>query len=128
MDYNSLSGIDKCAILFQVLGEPLAVSFFAGLPKEQLRAIRVRSAELAGKIPTNIKKRVLDDYNFNLLQDQYRKSKPDSIKLFDFLDDLTSEEIYYLLSAEKPTIAALAIDQVGNEKRIEFISRLDAKA
>ena len=30
MDYNSLSGIDKCAILFQVLGEPLAVSFFAG--------------------------------------------------------------------------------------------------
>ena len=127
MDYNSLSGIDKCAILFQVLGEPLSVSFFAGLPKEQLRAIRVRSAELAGKIPTTIKKRVLDDYNFNLLQDQYRQSKPDSIKLFEFLDDLTSEEIYYLLSTEKPTIAALAIDQVGNEKRIKFINRLDAQ-
>ncbi len=128
MDYNSLSGIDKCAILFQVLGEPLAVSFYAGLPKDQLRAIRVRSAELSGQIPTAIKKRVLDDYNFNLLQDQYRKSKPDSIKLFEFLDELTTEEIYYLLSTEKPTIAALAIDQVSNDKRIAFIEKLDAQS
>ena len=127
MDYNSLSGIDKCAILFQVLGEPLAVSFFAGLPKDQLRTIRVRSAELSGQIPTAIKKRVLDDYNFNLLQDQYRKSKPDTIKLFEFLDELTAEEIYYLLSTEKPTIAALAIDQVSNDKRIAFIEKLDAQ-
>ena len=127
MDYNSLSGIDKCAILFQVLGEPLAVSFFAGLPKDQLRAIRVRGAELAGQIPTAIKKRVLDDYNFNLLQDQYRKSKPDSIKLFEFLDELTAEEVFYLLSTEKPTIAALAIDQVNNDKRISFIEKLDAQ-
>jgi len=127
MDYNSLSGIDKCAILFQVLGEPLAVSFFAGLPKAQLRAIRVRGAELAGQIPTAIKKRVLDDYNFNLLQDQYRKSKPDSIKLFEFLDELTAEEVFYLLSTEKPTIAALAIDQVNNDKRISFIEKLDAQ-
>ena len=127
MDYNSLSGIDKCAILFQVLGEPLAISFFAGLPKGQLRAIRVRGAELAGQIPTAIKKRVLDDYNFNLLQDQYRKSKPDSIKLFEFLDELTAEEVFYLLSTEKPTIAALAIDQVNNDKRISFIEKLDAQ-
>ena len=57
MDYNNLSGMDKCAVLFQVLGEPLAVSFFSGLPKEQLRAIRVRSAELAGQVPTAIKKK-----------------------------------------------------------------------
>ena len=127
MDYNNLSGIDKCAVLFQVLGEPLAVSFFSGLPKEQLRAIRVRSAELAGQVPTAIKKRILDDYNFNLLQDQYRKSKPDSIKLFEFLEDLSNEELYYLLSTEKPTITALAIDQVSNDKRMAFIGKLDVQ-
>ncbi len=127
MDYKNLSGIDKCAVLFQVLGEPLAVSFFAGLPKDQLRAIRVRSAELVGQVPTSIKKRILDDYNFNLLQDQYRKSKPDSIKLFEFLEELSKEELFYLLSTEKPTIAALAIDQVSNDKRIAFIGKLETQ-
>ena len=50
MDYNSLSGLDKAAILFQVLGEPLAVSFFSGVSKEKLMQVRVRSNELAGKI------------------------------------------------------------------------------
>ena len=43
MDYNSLSGLDKAAVLFQVLGEPLAVSFFTGLAKEDILKIRVRS-------------------------------------------------------------------------------------
>ncbi len=128
MDYNSLSGIDKCAILFQILGEPLAVSFFTGVPKEKLREIRVRSAELAGKVPTIVRNQILDEYTFNLLQDRYRKSKPDSIKLFDFMDGLNSEEIFYLLSSEAPARAALAIDQVSDEKRADFINRLDARA
>ena len=78
MDYNSLSGLDKAAILFQILGEPLAVSFFTGIPKEKLIQIRVRSNELSGKIPTVIKKQILDEYSFMLLQDRYRKSNRSS--------------------------------------------------
>ena len=128
MDYNSLSGLDKAAILFQVLGEPLAVSFFSGVSKEKLMQVRVRSNELAGKIPTIIKKQILDEYSFMLLQDRYRKSKPDAIKLFEFLDDLSEEEIFYLLSNEAPTRAALAIDQVDDKKRANFINRLDSRA
>ncbi len=124
MDYNSLSGLDKAAILFQILGEPLAVSFFTGIPKEKLIQIRVRSNELSGKIPTVIKKQILDEYSFMLLQDRYRKSKPDSDKLFQFLDDLNSEEIFYLLSTEPAPKAALAIDQVDDETRSDFIERL----
>ena len=52
MDYNSLSGLDKAAVLFQILGEPLAVSFFTDLAKEEILKIRVRSNELASQIPT----------------------------------------------------------------------------
>jgi len=124
MDYNSLSGLDKAAILFQILGEPLAVSFFTGVPKERLMQVRVRSNELSGKVPTIIKKQILDEYSFMLLQDRYRKSKPDSDKLFQFLEDLSSEEIFYLLSTEPAPKAALAIDQVDDEKRSNFIERL----
>ena len=43
---------------------------------------------------------------------------------FEFLDDLNSEEIFYLLSKEKPTVAALAIDQVDEQKRNHFIQNL----
>ena len=85
MDYNSLSGLDKAAVLFQILGEPLAVSFFTDLAKEEILKIRVRSNELAGQIPTVVKKQILDEYSFLMLQDRYRKNKPDSVKLFEFL-------------------------------------------
>ena len=127
MDYNSLSGLDKAAVLFQILGEPLAVSFFTDLAKEQILKIRVRSNEISGQIPTVVKKQILDEYSFLMLQDRYRKNKPDSIKLFEFLDDLTKEEIFYLLSREKPIVAALGIDQVNESVRNDFIGRLDPK-
>ena len=127
MDYNSLSGLDKAAILFQILGEPLAVSFFTNIPREKMMKVRVRSTELSGKVPTVIKKQILDEYSFMLLQDRYRKSKPDSIKLFEFLNELTPEEIFYLLSKEKAAVAALAIDQVNEEKRTHFIDKLDSQ-
>ena len=128
MDYNSLSGLDKAAVLFQILGEPLAVSFFTDLAKEEILKIRVRSNELASQIPTVVKKQILDEYSFLMLQDRYRKNKPDSVKLFEFLDDLTKEEIFYLLSKEKPIVAALAIDQVNESTRNDFIGRLDPKS
>ena len=124
MDYNNLKGLDKAAILLNVFGEPLFVSFFTGVPKEKLMQIRVRSNELAGKVPTVVQKQIIDEYSFLLLQDRYRKSKPDSDKLFQFLEDLSSEEIFYLLSNEPAPKAALAIDQVDDEKRSEFIERL----
>jgi len=124
MDYNNLKGLDKAAILLNVFGEPLFVSFFTGVPKEKLMQIRVRSNELAGKVPTVIQKQIIDEYSFMLLQDRYRKSKPDSDRLFQFLENLSSEEIFYLLSNEPAPKAALAIDQVNDEKRSEFIERL----
>jgi flagellar motor switch protein FliG len=124
MDYNNLKGLDKAAVLLNVFGEPLFLSFFSGIPKEDLMQIRVRSNELSGKIPTVVRKQIIDEFSFLLLQDRYRKSKPDSDRLFQFLEDLSSEEIFYLLSNEPAPKAALAIDQVDDDKRSDFIDRL----
>tara|TARA_B100001142_G_scaffold65858_1_gene65397 strand:- start:13325 stop:14260 length:936 start_codon:yes stop_codon:yes gene_type:complete len=124
MDYNNLKGLDKAAVLLNVFGEPLFLSFFSGIPKEDLMQIRVRSNELSGQIPTVVRKQIIDEFSFLLLQDRYRKSKPDSDRLFQFLEDLSSEEIFYLLSNEPAPKAALAIDQVDDEKRSDFIDRL----
>ncbi|MAV65368.1 MAG: hypothetical protein CMG00_09285 [Candidatus Marinimicrobia bacterium] len=124
MEYKSLSGLDKAAVLLQVLGEPLFVSFFTELPKEQILKIRVRSNELGSSIPTVIKKQILDEYSYLMLQDKYRQSRPESVRLFEFLEDLNDEALFYLLSKEKPSVAALAIDQVSEEKRNNFIENL----
>ena len=123
-NYENLSGLDKAAIIFQVYGESLALSFFTDLPESSIIKIRVRSKELKG-IPSELKKTVLEEFYFKMMTDKYQKSKPSSVRLFDFLDDLNEEQIYYLLKTEKETVMALAIDQVDQSKRNSFLSELE---
>ena len=123
-NYENLSGLDKAAIIFQVFGESLALSFFTDLPESSIIKIRVRSKELQG-IPSELKKTVLEEFYFKMMTDKYQKNKPSSVRLFDFLDDLNEEQIYYLLKTEKETVMALAIDQVDQSKRNSFLSELD---
>ena len=117
--YENLSGLDKAAIIFQVYGESLALSFFTDLPEEAIIKIRIRSKELT-ELPVSLKKIVLEEFYFKMMTDKYQKSKPSSVRLFSFLDDLTDEQLHYLLKTEKETVIALAIDQVDNSKRNLF--------
>ncbi len=127
-NYENLSGLDKAAIIFQVYGESLALSFFTELPQSAIIKIRVRSKELIG-VPADLKKSVLEEFYFKMMTEKYQQSKPSSVRLFDFLDDLNEEQIYYLLKTEKETVMALAIDQVSPAKRNNFLDQLppDAK-
>ena len=54
MNMDSLSGLDKAAILFQVLGESLALSMFQSIPEADILRIRVRARELRN-IPLSMK-------------------------------------------------------------------------
>ena len=122
-NYENLSGLDKAAIIFQVYGESLALSFFTDLPESSIIKIRVRSKELDG-IPSDLKKTVLEEFYFKMMTDKYQKNKPSSVRLFDFLDTLNDEQIFYLLKTERETVMALAIDQVEQSKRNTFLSQL----
>ena len=46
MDIDNINGLDKAAILFQILGESLALSMFQGISEANTLRIRVRSREL----------------------------------------------------------------------------------
>jgi len=59
-----------------------------------------------------------------MMTEKYQQNKPSSVRLFDFLDDLNEEQIYYLLKTEKETVMALAIDQVSPSKRNSFLEEL----
>ena len=45
-DFKSLPGLDKAAILFSVLGEPLALTLFKDIKEDQIIKIRLRSKEM----------------------------------------------------------------------------------
>ena len=124
--YENLSGLDKAAIIFQVYGESLALSFFTDLPEEAIIKIRIRSKELTD-LPVSLKKIVLEEFYFKMMTDKYQQSKPSSIRLFNFLDDLTDEQLHYLLKTEKETVIALAIDQVEHTKRNLFLNKLSSE-
>ena len=125
-NYDNLSGLDKAAIIFQVYGESLALSFFTEIPESAIIKIRIRSKELSG-IPTDIKKAVLEEFYFKMMTDKYQQSKPSSVKLFHFLEDLNEEQLHYLLKTEKETVKALAIDQVSNQVRNNFLNQLNSE-
>ena len=122
-DHENLSGLDKAAIIFQVYGESLALSFFTELPEEAIIKIRIRCKELTG-LPSSLKKTILEEFYFKMMTDKYQKSKPSSVRLFSFLEILNDEQLHYLLKTEKETVVALAIDQVDGSTRNLFLDRL----
>ena len=50
---DTLPGLDKAAILFQILGESLALTMFQNLSESNILKIRVRSKELKN-VPSDL--------------------------------------------------------------------------
>ena len=122
-DIDSMPGLDKAAILFQVLGESLALTMFTGISESDLLRIRVRSQELK-HIPFNDKKAILEEYYFKMMTQKYRQVTK-SNKLFTFLINLTDEQIYYLISTESSKVIALSIAQLPEDRKVKILGRFD---
>ena len=86
-DINNLPGLDKASILFQVLGEALALSMFKNISEADILKIRIRVRELQN-VPIDIKKTVVEEYYFTMMSKQNTKSKETKDQLFSFLHDL----------------------------------------
>ena len=123
-DIDSMPGLDKAAILFQVLGESLALTMFTGISESDLLRIRVRSQELK-HIPFNDKKAILEEYYFKMMTQKYRQVTK-SNKLFTFLINLSDEQIYYLISTESSKVIALSIAQLPEERKLKILDRFDS--
>ena len=88
MDIDNLNGLDKAAILFQVLGESLALSMFQGISEADTLRIRVRTRELRN-IPLALKESVLEEYYFKLMSTKYHNfsiNLPQKITYSSFLN------------------------------------------
>jgi len=122
---NDLQGLDKAAILFQVLGEALALSMFQNISEADIMRIRIRSRELQN-VPTAMKKNILEEYYFKMMSKQYHSMNSSEEQLFSFLHQLNDEQMYYLINTEPPKVIALALDQLNDTRKMHLLERFDA--
>ena len=124
---DELTGYDKAAIIFDILGDSLSINMFKDIPEAEFYKLRDHAKTLRNDVPTSVKKEVLEDYYFKMLSNEKYKDKTSSEKMFDFLEVLDDEQLFALLSPEKPRVIALALEQVDNEKRMTFLSKVDSE-
>jgi len=124
-DYNRLSGLDKVAILFSVLGESLAITLIKGLPETDVRKIRARIREM-GTVVFSVKKKVVEEFYLALISKKFQDDgKGDTKRPFAFLDEMPDEQIIALLEIEEPRIVAMTLAQVSPESQMKVINKLE---
>jgi flagellar motor switch protein FliG len=125
-DYRILSGLQKVAILFSVVGESLALSLVKGLSKTEIRKIRSTLQEM-GPVSFIVKKRVMEEFYFGFLSEQVQdESKEEGpIQPFEFLTELQDEQLLALLNKEDPPVIAMVLAQLEPEKRMLILDRVD---
>ena len=122
MDIDNINGLDKAAILFQILGESLALSMFQGISEADTLRIRVRSRELRN-IPFALKESVLEEYYFKMMSTKYHNFDKNENKLFSFLIELNDEQVFYLINTEPPKVIALTLDQLEQKRKMKIMQR-----
>ena len=120
-----LSGIQKVAVLFSVVGEGLAMSLVKGLSKTQVRKIRstLRSMET---VSFSVKKRVMEEFYFGFLSEEFGEDKNGkAIQPFEFLHELTDEQLFALVDKEDPPVVAMTLAQLEPEKKMYILNKLE---
>ena len=127
-DYHMLSGLQKVAILFSVVGESLALSLVKGLSKTNIRKIRSTVREM-DSVSYLVKKRVMEEFYFGFLSEQFEtQDKEDGpIQPFEFLKELNEEQLNALCENEDSPVIAMVLAQLKPEQRMKIIDKVDPK-
>ena len=125
-DYYMLSGLQKVAIFFSIVGESLALSLVKGLAKTEVRKIRSTIREM-GEVSFSVKKRVMEEFYFGFLSEQMQDEDKEEgpIQPFEFLADLNDEQLIALLDKEDSPVIAIALAQLEPEKRLLVLEKVD---
>ena len=125
-DYNRLSGLQKVAILFSVLGESLALNLLKDLDKTEIRKIRAAKRGVE-QVAFTVKKQVMEEFYFAFVSEKFQENdeSDEPKKPFAFLADLTDEQVIAMLTTETPRVIAISIAQLPGEKRMKVLSRID---
>ena len=124
-DYNRLSGLQKVAILFSVLGESLALNLVNDLDKTEIRKIRAAMRGV-NNVSFSVKKQVMEEFYFSFVSEKFVQEDDDEPKKpFEFLNELTNEQLIALVASEDSRVIAITLAQLESEKRSAVLARLD---
>ena len=129
-EISRLSGLQKAAILFSVLGEGLALTLVKDLSKTDIRKVRASMRDL-DNVSFAVKKRVMEEFYFSFVSEKFHEENTDEPKKpFAFLDDLTDEQVIALVKPVSDSVAAIALAQLDGERRNKIMSNFppDKKA
>jgi flagellar motor switch protein FliG len=121
---KKLTGLDRAAILFKVLGDNLSVTLFKDLSESELNKIRKHSQSIKS-IPFNVKKEVLEEFYFQFVSEKFKEKGEEVHHPFDFLKNISEDQIIYLLSPEPPRVIAIALAQLDVNAQANILKRLD---
>ena len=125
LDYNRLSGLQKVAILFSILGESLALNLVKELDKTELRKIRAAMRGV-NSVAFTVKKQVMEEFYFSFVSEKFQdeEESDEPKKPFAFLEELTDEQLVALLITETPRVIAITLAQLSSDKRMLVLNRI----
>ncbi len=125
---ENLPGLDKAAILFNILGPRLASQLFPALTEAQVVQVRQR-ASMLGDIPFDMKKQVLEEFYFSFMSEKFSagNKKEERSQPFAFLEGLSEIQLGYLIRSEEPRAVAILLAQLPVEMQSNLLDRLPAE-
>ncbi len=123
-DQKKLAGIDKAAILFDILGARLAGQLFPNLSDEEIVAVRQRALSIK-KTPFEAKKQVLEEFYFSFMSKKFAdESKEATSQPFAFLEGMTEVQLAYLTRSEPTRSISILLAQLPIEMQGRLLQRL----
>ncbi len=123
-DKIKLAGIDKAAILFDILGARLAGQLFPNLNDEEIIAIRQHISAVKNT-PFEAKKLVLEEFYFSFMSKKFAaESKEATSQPFAFLEGMTEVQLAYLTRSEPTRSISILLAQVPLEMQGRLLQRL----
>jgi len=125
-DVKRLSGLQKVAILFTILGEGLSITLLKELSKTDIRKVRSVARDL-DSVSFGVKKRVIEEFYYSFVSEKFQAEEggeDEPKKPFEFLDDLTDEQLISMVLPEDTKVKAIVMAQVSAEKRKKVLDRL----
>ena len=126
-DVKRLSGLQKVAILFTILGEGLSITLLKELSKTDIRKVRSVARDL-DSVSFGVKKRVIEEFYYSFVSEKFQAEEggeDEPKKPFEFLDELTDEQLISMVLPEDTKVKAIVMAQVSAEKRKNVLDRLD---
>jgi len=123
-DQKKMAGIDKAAILFDILGARLAGQLFPNLSDTDIITIRQNIANVKGT-PFEAKKMVLEEFYFSFMSKKFAAdSKEATSQPFAFLEGLSEVQLAYLMRSEPTRSVSILLAQVPLEMQGRLLQRL----